>query len=146
MIEELSASNIAEFVRLGRLSHAESRYRDAPFSEQRLLSTLAAPDIYARLCKKNDVYIGGMVAIIGFDFFTDVRIAFELTLYIQAEHRGGFEAVSLIRDCEKWCQLMGARALRPSITQGENSGVADGIYRKLGYTDFGKTYQKEFAK
>lgn len=143
MIEALCPGNVEEFIRLGRLAHAESRYRDHPFSEERLRATLAVPNIYARLWQSGEASIGAMIAVIGFDFFSDVKIGFELTLYIEVGHRGGHGAISLIHDCERWCVESGAQVLRPSVSEGDTSMVAEGIYKRLGYSDFAKTFQKE---
>jgi GNAT superfamily N-acetyltransferase len=77
-------------------------------------------------------------------WYTNERMGFDMTLYIEPEHRNGMMAMRMIKRFEEWCIAMGASQIRPGIGTG-NPSVAK-LYLALGYKAVGTFFLKDIER
>lgn len=143
MIELYSSSLQEEFMSLAHSMHQESSFKDISFDPNKVANLLQRPDVFCAMYKKDDKYIGFMLAALCPYFFSSVEcLASDLALFVLPEERGGFAAVRLIKSYEEWAKLKGATEIYLGQSTGIHIEKTDALYTRLGYTKLGSNMKK----
>lgn len=143
--------DIDKLVELARAMYAESPiFSQTPFEDTVargwFFRALETPDlVFCRLIEKDGALIGAMLAFCGAMIFSSVMMASDLGLYVYPEHRGTKAAYLLMKEFESWAKAQNCRYAVLGVTAGINNDAALGFYKKMGYSDLGKTVRKEFS-
>jgi GNAT superfamily N-acetyltransferase len=126
--------------------HVESRFREMPYSEDKITQLLNNPNVFCVLAKISNRYIGGMIGMVQEHWFSEARIGFNLGLYILPEYRGKSSApIRLLKAFEGFCHSKNCF----EIVLGSNSGIHEQralrLYENLGYEKSGFVSHKRFA-
>jgi GNAT superfamily N-acetyltransferase len=85
------------------------------------------------VAEKDGALIGMLAMFLDAATFTPRVIAGELVWWMEPEHRGGIDAVRLIREAEKEAKARGAHVSRMAVL-GTSPEEASAILRRMGYT------------
>lgn len=137
MIRSASLTDIPELMRLCRLMHAESgnRYALDEAKLQNLLERILIDPTFgiAVVAARGAKLVGLMVGLVTPHFYSKARIATDLGLYVDPEHRGGATAVGLVGAFERRAVVLGADEICPGVSVGINDELAVKLYESLGY-------------
>lgn len=123
---------------LGRKFHEESRYRDIPFSEEKIARLLSGPNFFCALAKSKNIFIGGIFGFVQQPWFSEEKVGFDLGLYILPEYRGKSMApIRLIKAFEDYCHAQGCSEVTLSSSAGVRENNALRLYEKIGYEKCG---------
>ncbi|TAN76894.1 MAG: GNAT family N-acetyltransferase [Magnetospirillum sp.] len=132
---------------LGRLLHAESRYRTLPVDEARLLAmgrrALETRNPGLILAERDGRIVGMAVVALGEHFFSPALCATVQMIYVAPEARGGASAVKLIRGLRTWAKQAGAHDLHINVTTGIKADKTDRMLRRMGFRQTGGNYVLE---
>lgn len=146
MIRSAEKTDLEGLVELGRQMHAESNYAPLTFSEliyRRFLETLIDHELGCVLvADRQGQVIGVYIGVVSNAFFSMDRIAQDVLLYVDPEHRGGMTAMRLIKAFEDWAAKQGAVQVRPGISVGGPIEVPARLYIAAGYQTAGYTFVK----
>ncbi len=142
MIELYDGSQWDAFMELSHQMHAESSFKDISFSDAKVKELLQNPDIFLALYKKEDEYLGFILAGICNYFFSDELQSQDLALFITPRYRGGFTVVRLVHAYEEWAKLKGVSEIYLSQSTGVRTDKTDKLYDRLGYTKLGSNTKK----
>lgn len=147
MIRHAEKTDLDDLVELGRRMHAESNYTPLVYSEfvyRRNLELLLGSERGCVLVAElQGELIGVYVGVVGDAFFSTDRIAQDLLLYVEPEHRGGMTAMRLIKAFENWAWQQGAAQIRPGISVGGDYTTAARLYEAAGFDVCGYTFVKK---
>lgn len=122
----------------GRKFHEESRYRDIPFSEEKIARLLSSPNLFCALAKSENSFIGGIFGLVQQSWFSEYKAGFDLGLYILPKYRGKSMApIRLIKAFEDYCHAQGCSEITLSSSAKINENNALRLYEKLGYEKCG---------
>src|ERR1700722_12618400 len=124
-------------MRLGRAIHAESRFRDYDYSENRILRLLENPSVFCAIAMQEKAPVGFFMGIVQQMWFSETKYGFDLGVYILPEYRGGATVVRLIRAFEKFCKEQGCAEITLSSSADISTELARRLYARLGYQDCG---------
>jgi ribosomal protein S18 acetylase RimI-like enzyme len=143
MIRNATPADIPKLVEMGQRLHDESNYSHVTYSPERVKATclLMMNQGFLVVSEKNGVVVGVMMGDVQTAWYTNERMGFDLTLYIEPEHRSGLMAARMIRQFEQWCKAMGATQIRPGVSTGSES--ASKLYKALGYVVTGEQFLKD---
>ncbi|MFV1528507.1 MULTISPECIES: GNAT family N-acetyltransferase [unclassified Phaeobacter] len=147
-----SDDDIPAIARIAQEAHEESRYRDIPFSEDKVRKLVqralvdGAPQIVL-LALKGEVPVGLAACTVGeFHIGTDVRIASINTIAVSRRVRsslgGGRIALALIQGLHRWAKAQNAREVSLHITSGVDLPRAHKLAVRLGYELTGGSYAR----
>ena len=124
--------------KLGKMFHQESRYRDIPFSEEKISKLLDNPNCFCSLAKSGEDYIGFIFGLVQQSWFSDSKTGFDLGLFIVPEQRGKSMApIRLIKAFEDYCRNQGCTEITLSSSASIYEKKALRLYEKLGYSKCG---------
>lgn len=108
-----------------------------PLDEAKLLQQIeaaaTAPGYHFRLCVRNGVVLGGFIGLISSAFFTQDKVAKDLTWFVTKSHRGSRAAVMLLRDFEAWGTAQGVKHFMLGQATGVKQETTQALYEHLGY-------------
>lgn len=147
MIRKFKDSDLARLIEIGREMHSESSYAHLSFSEEKCRNLFFAclnlpEDFLGIVCEQHGEIIGMFVGNITPYFFGSQKIASDLLLYIAPEFRGGAAAVRLVKEYEKWANLLGAAQVMLGVTTGIDEVRTIEFYKRLGYKAAGAIFKK----
>lgn len=147
MIRDAVPADIPALLKLGERMHAESRYRDMPWSTAKvgaLMDALIASDDGLLIVSDRDGEItGGMLASIDEHYFSSARVASDFALFVSPDRRGGIAAAALLRRYAAWARERGAVLIQAGITTGVNVEAATRLYRAIGFQPIGPLFELE---
>lgn len=139
-IRRATPFDIEALVALGESMHSESRYRCVPYSPAKVRATLGliidgrgvvfAAWHGARL-------VGAIVATITSPWFSEVRIACDLALYVDPAFRGVGVAPMLVNALIEWAESEDVEYLEIAISSGVEPARASAMLERLGGTFVG---------
>lgn len=137
-------SDISTLVALGREASAQSRYANAPFREERLVTffrdALQLPKTNGiLLAEREGEVVGCLFANASRLLFADVVSAQALFFYVRSSARASRAAIRLLKAYEVWARNRRAVELNIHITTGAENGqsIARLLARK-GYRSAGR--------
>jgi GNAT superfamily N-acetyltransferase len=146
-ISPLSASDIEEMVRLGKLNWSESRFGRLPFDEariranlQRMAETPASANCALVARNAVDRLVGYLIGTIEEYFFCRERVATSVFLFVDPTDRGGLAAVKLILAFRQWALNRGAVELYIGIAGGVLVERTGRFLQRLGMRHTGGNY------
>ena len=142
---KLTTEDVFEVLKLGKELHKESRYRESPFIDEKVLHlfglTLKYPSKF--FIAYDSDFKGFILMSIQEDYFSDTRYAADFCIYIKPENRGGLLFKHLVNAAEKWAKECGAYEVRLGHTTGIKTDTAPRLFGKLGYDPTGYLFKKE---
>ena len=124
-------------LRLARMMHEESYYRDFTFVESRFDDVLEQcfhnSDWLALVLEHGDEVIGFFCAVQTEYFFSNDRYACDLCLYILPKHRGGMGAPRMVKAFEAWCRIKGVKEMHLGVSTEVNAARTAEFYQAMGY-------------
>jgi len=138
---------MAAMIRLGRQLHAESRFRQYPYDEQRLAvmgrRSLSTSNPVGIMAERDGELIGMAVVTIGEHFFSATRTATVMLIYVAHNARGGVAAVKLLRAMRHWSTQAGADEMHVNVTSDIEARKTDRMLRRMGFRPTGGNYVLE---
>jgi L-amino acid N-acyltransferase YncA len=146
MIRNATPADIPKLVEMGQKLHDETTYAHVSYAADRVANTclLMMNQGFLVVAEKNGEVVGVMMGDVQTPWYTNERMGFDMTLYIEPEHRNGMMAMRMIKRFEEWCIAMGATQIRPGIGTG-NPSVAK-LYLALGYKAVGTFFLKDIER
>lgn len=140
-------TDIAAMVALGRLLHAESRFRVLPYDEARLWQIgrrgLANRNPGLLLAERDGRIVGMAIVVVGEHFFSAARTATIQLIYVHPDARGGMSAVKLLRAIRRLAGDAGAADLHLNVTTAIVPARTDRFLRRMGFRQTGGNYVLE---
>jgi len=139
-------ADIDAMVALGRLLHAESRYRAYPLDDARMREIGRRglggnPGLI--VAERDGRAVGMAIVALGEHFFSPALTATVLLLYVEPQARGGMAAVKLLRAVRRWAAKNGAKDLHVNVTTGIKIDRTDRFLRRMGFRQTGGNYVLE---
>ncbi len=108
MIREARHDDIVSILKLGEQMHAESKFSAHPWAEGRVESLLVNgiddPYTLVLVAEREGAIIGGFAGYITPHWAVDALTAGDYWLFVAPEHRGGLDAVVMLRKYTKWAR------------------------------------------
>lgn len=141
------AADVAAMIALGRLLHAESRYRTLPLDDSRMQEIgrrgLANGNPGLLMAERNGEVVGMAIVMLGEHFFSPALAATVQLLYVHPKARGGAAAVKLLRALRQWAAKNGAHDLHVNVTTAIHADRTDHFLRRMGFRQTGGNYVLE---
>jgi GNAT superfamily N-acetyltransferase len=139
------ADEIARMVVIADYMHGLTNFASVRFDQEKVYHQIevmvADPSKwYCKAAVKDGVIIGGMLGFVSEAYYSQDKIAFEMTVMVLPEHRGSRSAWLLIKDFTAWAEQAGAKQIRVGVGTGPQGYGASRIYGKLGYETSGFTH------
>src|ERR1035437_4391688 len=142
MIELYRPELADEFMRLGKMMHRESSYRDSAFNEKKVAAIPLTPGVFCAMSVREGIYTGFFVGKIGAYYFSDECAAHDVAFYVDAEYRNGKSGIELIFAYEEWAKKQGVKSIYLSQSSGVQIDRGDRLFDGLGYTRLGSNVKK----
>jgi GNAT superfamily N-acetyltransferase len=140
-------ADIAAMIALGRLLHAESRFRKLPYDEARLREIgkmgLSKGNPGLLIAERGGAIVGMAVVMLGEHYFSKALAATVQLIYVTPEARGGAAAVNLLRAIRRWSAQNKAVDLHINVTTGIEASRTDRFLRHMGFKQTGGNYVLE---
>ena len=140
--------DIKDLIKLCEMMWAESKFRDIPFSEERLqkqFDYLLKNNFKGTgfIAIENDEIIGAMVIMLSKYFFGDDLFCFELLLYVTPEKRKSIRVpIRLINASTDWAREKGCKEFRPGSSVGIKSAKVEKLYNFMKFETIGNVFTK----
>ena len=145
-VEVATPDDAPEIARLGQLLHDTSSYAGIPYRPEKveaLMRSLAAGAGVVFVVRKDGAIVGGIAGAVAEHWFSDEKLGYEYSFFIQPDARHGFTAMKLMNAFVIWCRKQGAKRIRIGITTGINVEGTAKLYRFLGFKDLGPLFEME---
>jgi GNAT superfamily N-acetyltransferase len=138
--------DIDRAVEMGRHMHAESAFAFLPYEPEKVHSLVTDiiehPETYCGLVAEHDQALVGMLGGYLTDyFFCHEKLACDLVLFVEPDHRSSPAAARLIQGFRQWARARGAREVCLGVSTNINTAGIDRFYRSLGFTPVGGLYK-----
>lgn len=134
-----------KIIELGKQLHSESHFNHEPFNPERcwqiLDGTLSHPE--KLFIAYDDQFRGFVLMTMNEHYFSGIKRASDLALYIDPKHRGGFLVVRLLKEVNKWAKGNGAQDVTIFHNTGIDTEKAPQLFKKLGFDMKGYIFTKE---
>jgi GNAT superfamily N-acetyltransferase len=143
MIRNATYDDIPKLVEMGLKLNQESNYAHVTYAPDRVAATckLMIDQGFLIVSEKDGEVVGVMMGDVQTSWYSNERMGFDLTLYIEPQHRSGLMAARMIKQFEEWCKSMGATQIRPGVSTG--SAAASKLYKAMGYVVTGEQFLKD---
>lgn len=138
-------ADIPAILELGAALHAESpRYSRMPYSPKKVARTamflIGAGG--ALVAESEGKIIGFMGSMVSEHWFSEAKIASEISFYVTPEHRLRGAAPRLLRTAEEWARGEGAEEIVTGTSTEINADTTALFYEKMGYARTGYQFAK----
>ncbi len=140
MLVPYSAIYANDFMRLAKAFHAESIYRDVPFSEDKVAALTNYP--FCMLSFSDAKCIGCFVGSIEPYYFSDECAAQDIAFFVSKDSRGSIAAIELINAYEEWAIKQGVKHIHLSQGTAINIDKTEKFMSAIGYTKIGANVLK----
>jgi len=140
-IREATPEDVDRIVTIGAELHAEGNYKGLPFVPERAahtMRTLIENDAGIVLVLDVDgVIVGGIAGMCVQHWFTDAKVACDVSFFILPEHRGSIAAARLLRQFVSWGKAQGAARIEIGITTDIHQERTAAFYERMGFSHKG---------
>ncbi len=140
-------ADLTAMMELGRLLHAESRFRKLPIDEARLMEIgrmgLAKGNPGLILAERQGRLVGMAIVVAGEHFFSVAKAATVQLVYVHPKARGSRAAILLLRALRRWAIEAGAEDLHVNNTTAIHADRTDRFLRHMGFRQTGGNYVLE---
>jgi GNAT superfamily N-acetyltransferase len=147
VIRKATVDDLPCFMRLAAEMHRESRFRDWSFDEGKVgtlfLKMVQDPDSFVWVACEDDVVIGGLVGMVYEQWFSTERVAQDLGLFLHPAHRGGLNALRLVKAFKAWATEQGARDCELGVNTGVEPQRTGAFLQCLGFREVAQLYSME---
>lgn len=143
MIREATEADIEDLLVLGWEMHQESRYSSMSYDLEKvtvLFLTAIQSDSYIFLVAENDgVVIGGFLGCVMPQWFSTDLCAYDFSLFIHKDFRGGSTAAKLAKKYVSWATAQGVNPenISAGITTGVQTEKTTKLYEAIGFKQSG---------
>jgi len=141
------ADDIPVFVEMGRLFHANTRFRAYDYDSERVASHLAAiiKNPKGKHCffvaeNSEGKPVGGLIACVESHFFSGQPVASVIHYDVLPEYRMGGAGLKLLTAFRKWAENRGVFEISAGVNSGVDIDRMDSFLRKLGFQLTGGNY------
>jgi len=141
-------ADVPAMVSLGERVHAESRFGAFPYDHAKLTKSLgqliALQAKGQHLCllaeNREGQLIGGFIGALEEYFFSSVKTANSILIWVAPGYRGSAAALRFISAFRDWAKNRGAVEVCILVASGVAIGRTDRFLRKLGFAQTGGNY------
>ena len=150
MIREAQKQDLPVMISMGYDMQMESDYSGLDYDPSKLFDLGYSMvfggrrSVNAWVYIKDDEIVGMMVGTCVPHFFGSDKVATELLLYIDPEHRGGLAAARMIKSFVRWAQAQDAKEILVGSSTGIHPRKTGAIYKALGFSEVGPILKKRF--
>ncbi len=142
VIRNATLQDIPALLELGERMHAESpHFNQITFSPEKLEETLANVlnnEAGFLVVAEKDGGIAAVMVAFAFEHWCSTdRVATELALYVEREHRGSMVGARLIKRYLAWAHDMGCKQVTAGVSTGQDVEKTTALYERLGFRQFG---------
>jgi len=91
---------------------------------------------------ENNQIVGGLICVCEPMFFSPDKVAYDITILIEANHRGRCLAqlVQVIEEYKTWAVAQGAKLIKMGVSSGINIDSAAKFFERLGFERIGSMH------
>ena len=150
IIRQPRAEDGDALVEMGRRMHGEGAYSFLPYDAEKLrrlmLTIIKEPETYCGLVTEAGGSLVGMFGGYLTDyFFCEERLACDLLLFVEREHRGSSAALRMIRAFSRWAAERGAREVCLGVSTNINAERTGEFYERMGFARVGGLYKQRLS-
>lgn len=143
--------DIERLIEMGERMHNEGAYAFLPFDREKvrrlMISYINDRETQCGLvAEEGGVIIGMFAGYLSDYFFCDERVACDMILYVDREHRGSSAAVRLIKAFRDWAGERGAREICLGVSTNVNRETTGRFYEKMGLFQVGALYKQRLEQ
>jgi hypothetical protein len=148
VIRDATSDDIPRLVEMGERFLTETVYHGRvtvnPTAMARTVGFLLASDLGAVYVSEQHGAVVGMIGLLFFENpITGEPSVTELFWWVEGAHRGGPEALRLLRRGEQWAREIGAVKVHMIAPAGTRVGT---LYQRRGYEELETAWQLDFAR
>jgi N-acetylglutamate synthase-like GNAT family acetyltransferase len=142
--------DVEHLVELGRQIHAESRFAQMPYAQEKLRGNLRGllklqdeRQTHCFILAENSEgeVIGILIGALEEFFFSDAKSANSILLWVDPAYRGSPAALRLIGAFHDWARQRRAQEVCILVLSGVSIGKTDRFLRRLGFVQTGGNYR-----
>ena len=151
LIRAAKYDDIELLIEMGERMHKEGAYAFLPFDREKvrrfIISYIDDHEIQCGLVAEEGGVVVGMFAGYVTDyFFCDAKVACDMILYVDREHRGSSAATRLIRAFRDWASERGAREICLGVSTNIHPETTGHFYEKMGLSHSGALYKQRLEQ
>lgn len=135
-------------ITIGCQAHAESRYAAMPYAQAKLeqnlkgLFALQEQGTHCVLLAQNsqEQIVGGLIGAIEEPFFTQIKCASTILIWVDPKYRGTSAALKLLNAFKQWAQRSGAQEVCIVVASGVSIAKTDRFLTRMGFRQTGGNY------
>lgn len=131
------------FVYAGEMGQDISDLNIEAFKQMLFEIHSARENMYCYVTEDGDKFTGIIIGFIGTAWFSTVNMGIIGTIYVRPGYRGGRSALKLMRGFEKWAKDHHVSNIHFEASTGITPERTYSFVGRLGYTEIGRTFQKE---
>lgn len=145
-IRTIREEDVTEALALGRKMHSEGAFSVLSFSEKKVKTLVercvSSPGFLCLVAKDEEKIVGFYVAVLSEDWFSEVKVAKEIALYVTPEYRKSGIASRLIKGFLTWAVLREAVVAGAGTSSGLSNDSVRRLYEAEGFTTLGLIFRK----
>lgn len=137
-------ADLTAIMELGKLLHAESRYRTLSFSPTKVsdtFNTLLKGAGCVFVAELKGKIVGGIAGWLSPTWYGVEQSLMEVALFITPEHRHGAVAESLIMAFVSFGKRQGCTLIQSGVVSGVEQEKTEALYQRLGGQKHGSLYE-----
>lgn len=143
-------NDLPDLLRLGRMMHAESRYRFIAFDDRSVVATavrlIQRGEGYASLAGEPGKAWAFIVGAKSSYYFAPFQHAHDLALFVDPARRRTWESIRVIRAFKDgfraWAKMQGCVELTMGTTTGVHAEATAKLYERLGMERVGSIFKE----
>ncbi|MBD9459116.1 GNAT family N-acetyltransferase [Pseudomonas sp. PDM05] len=147
MIRPAKHSDVPRLIELGTLLHATTSYSTMSFCPDKsaafLHELINGQQGVAFVAEIRGEVVGGLVAGVIDQWFSNDLIAYDYTLFIDPSKRHGITAIRLIQAFKEWAKIKGAKQIYMGIGTGVSVEGTTELYQSQGFRNIGPLLMME---
>lgn len=143
----MEVGDIIPLTYLAEMMHEESVFAHIPFNKDKVmqlgLDAIYSANYIALSAKQHDKHIGFFIGYYTTHFFSDERVAMDMTLFVHPDNRGSWAAIKMLRWFLNWAKEMDCKSVQlGTVTQVTPERTIALFKRKLGLSVLGTVLTK----
>lgn len=149
-IQNATSADIPCMVKMAKLLHAQSRFREFNFDQEKLSKLIAGliEQEYgiAIVSEEDGIILGGIIGLVAEHYFGNDKISTDMGLFVQPESRNADIAKGLIKEYIKQAKQKGAIDICIGNTTGRGVELTGLLYKSAGFSKAGEVWNLEDKK